>query len=99
MPREVEFTALGYLVLDADLARERFPNDTLLAMRRGDELWLLPTRGPGGGGLLLKQRNPAGDRSVLVSEVLAPAVPNGRCPAFWDDAHGALRVALAACHA
>ena len=30
----------------------------------------IPLRGPSSGGLLLKQRNPAGDRAVLVREVL-----------------------------
>ncbi len=96
MSREVEFTEHGYLVLASDVAREFFPSDTLLALPRGDELWLLPTRGAAGGGLLLKQRNAAGDRSVLVREVLGDQRVASRCPAFWDDAQGALRVALLA---
>lgn len=91
---DIELTANGYLVLTAPVARQFFPNDTLLAMPRGSELWLLPTRGPGGGGLMLKQRNPAGDRSVLVREALQDAFPVGSLPAFWDDQQGALRVAL-----
>lgn len=93
---QIELTAHGYLVLAAPVARAFFPNDTLLAMPRGQELWLLPTRGPGGGGLLLKQRNPAGDRSVLVREALNDRHPVGRLPAFWDDQAGALRVAMLA---
>lgn len=91
---EIELTDYGYLVLDAATAGTFFPNDTLLAMPRGKELWLMPTRGPGGGGLLLKQRNPAGDRAVLVREALHDRFPIGRLPAFWDDQAGALRVAL-----
>ncbi|WP_337172093.1 hydrogenase maturation protease [Gemmatimonas aurantiaca] len=86
----------GYLVLSAQTAQRYFPGDTLLAMPQGAELWLLPTRGPGGGGLLLKQRNPAGDRSVLVREVLHDQWPCGELPAFWDADRGALRVALRA---
>lgn len=92
----VTLTAHGYLVLSADVARQHFPNDTLLAMPRGAELWLLPTRGPGGGGLLLKQRNPRGDRSVLLRETLNDRLVAGDCPAFWDEHAGALRVALSA---
>ncbi len=93
---QIELTAQGYLVLQAPVARQFFPNDTLLAMPRGRELWLLPTRGPGGGGLMLKQRNPAGDRSVLVREALNDAYPVGTLPAFWDAQAGALRVAIVA---
>ncbi len=90
----VELTPSGYLVLDASVARTFFPNDTLLVFPKPRELWLLPTRGAGGGGLLLKQRNPDGDRAVLVREVLGDALPVGQLPAIWDDGHGALRVAL-----
>ncbi|HEY0929623.1 MAG TPA: hydrogenase maturation protease [Gemmatimonas sp.] len=93
-PFTVALRSDGYLVLSAAVAQRFFPADTLLAMPRGNELWLLPTRGPGGGGLLLKQRNPAGDRSVLVREVLQDEGPTGDLPAFWDDERGALRVAL-----
>jgi hypothetical protein len=94
MHAQIELTAHGYLVLTAPVARQFFPNDTLLAMPRDRELWLLPTRGPGGGGLMLKQRNPAGDRAVLVREALQDAYPVGALPAYWDDQQGALRVAL-----
>lgn len=90
----VELTPNGYLVLEADVARTYFPNDTLLVFPKPRELWLLPTRGAGGGGLLLKQRNLGGDRAVLVREVLGDALPVGQLPAIWDDGHGALRVAL-----
>ncbi|MBY0488507.1 MAG: hydrogenase maturation protease [Gemmatimonadaceae bacterium] len=91
---QIELTAHGYLVLTSQVARAFFPNDTLLAMPRGQELWLLPTRGPGGGGLMLKQRNLQGDRSVLVREALNDRYPVGQLPAFWDDQAGALRVAM-----
>lgn len=90
---EVEVTGTGYLVLDAEVARSYFPHDTLLVMLRGRELWLLPTRGAAGGGLLLKQRNTHGDRSVLVREALGDELPVGRLPAFWDSRAGALRCA------
>jgi hypothetical protein len=57
-------------------------------------LWLVPLRGPRSGGLLLKQRNPAGDRAVLVRDVLSDHIPVGVHRAHWDDEHGALRIPL-----
>jgi hydrogenase maturation protease len=90
----VEFTADGYLRLDAALAASRFPSDAVAAVVRGSDLWLIPLRGPRSGGLLLKQRNPAGDRTTLVREVLADCIPDGVREAFWDDAQKALRIPL-----
>jgi hypothetical protein len=90
----VELTAHGYLVLDAPVAAQYFPHDTLLVFPKPQELWLLPTRGAGGGGLLLKQRNPRGDRAVLVREATGDLELTGRLPAVWDEGHGCLRVAL-----
>jgi hydrogenase maturation protease len=96
---DVEFTADGYLRLDAALAASRFPSDAAAAVPRDGELWMFPLRGPSSGGLLLKQRNPAGDRAVLVhpvliQESLADGFPVGVRAAFWDDENKALRIAL-----
>lgn len=90
----VEFTADGYVRLDADLAASRFPSNAVAAVVRDDDLWLIPLRGPRSGGLLLKQRTPAGDRATLVREVLDDRIPTGVREAFWDDAHKALRIPL-----
>jgi hydrogenase maturation protease len=90
----VEFTGEGYLRMDAALAASRFPSDAVAAVPRDGELWLYPLRGPSSGGLLLKQRNPAGDRAVLIHEVLAAGFPVGVCAACWDDEHKALRISL-----
>jgi hydrogenase maturation protease len=90
----VQFTADGYLRLGAALAAAHFPADAAVARKQDDELWLLPLRGPRNGGLLLKQRNPAGDRAVLVREVLDDEIPVGERPAVWDADHGALRIPL-----
>lgn len=92
MNATVEITADGQLRLGADVAARYFPADSLVAMPRGRELWLLPLVGPEGGGLLLKQRNRRGDRSALVREALPPDPAVGVRPAVWDDQHGALRV-------
>jgi len=96
---EVEITADGYLRLDAALAASRFPSDAVAAVAREGQLWLFPLRGPSSGGLLLKQRNPAGDRTVLVhpvliQESLGVGFPVGVREAFWDDEQKALRIPL-----
>jgi hypothetical protein len=90
----VRFTDDGYMRLDAVLAASRFPSDAVAALLRDDDLWVIPLRGPRSGGLLLKQRNPAGDRSLLVREVLGDLPVTGDHPAFWDDAQQALRIPL-----
>jgi hydrogenase maturation protease len=91
---DVEITAEGYLRLEAALAASRFPSDALAAVPREGQLWLFPLRGPSSGGLLLKQRNPAGDRAVLVHEILGEGFPVGVRAAFWDDELKALRIPL-----
>ena len=93
---QVEFTADGYIRLDAALAASRFPSDAVVAVVRDGDLWLVPLRGPRSGGLLLKQRNPAGDRTTLVREVLQDHIPTGVHNAFWDDDQAALRIPLGA---
>lgn len=93
---EIEFTADGYIRLDAALAASRFPSDAVAVVKRDDALWLIPLRGPRSGGLLLKQRNPAGDRTTLVREVLEDHIPIGIQRAFWDDEQAALRIPLVA---
>lgn len=91
---EIELTEHGYLHLPAAIARRYFPEDVLVVLPKPPELWLLPLRGASAGGLLLKQYNLQGDRSVLIWEQLPPQTAPGSYPAFWDEAHGALRVAL-----
>lgn len=90
----VELTQQGSLHIEAAIAQTYFPHNGLVALLRGPELWLLPIRGPAAGGLLLKQRNARGDRSVLIWEVLPPNTAPGTRSAFWDERNGALRVAL-----
>jgi tetratricopeptide (TPR) repeat protein len=91
---EVEITSDGYLRLTRAVAGRFFPGDTLVAVREGDGLLLLPTRGSAGGGLILKQRNHEGDRSVLVAEALAFQMSAGRHAAQWDEHVAGLRVAV-----
>lgn len=91
---KLEITGSGYLHIPVGVAQKYFPRDVMVVLPRGKELWLLPTRGPEAGGLLLKQRNLQGDRSVLIWEMLPEDTPPGPKPVFWDDDQGALRMAL-----
>jgi hydrogenase maturation protease len=88
----VEFTDDGYLRMGAAVARAHFPSDALVVLDRDGEVWLLPLRGAASGGLILKQRTAAGDRSVLVREALRDDLPVGRRRGRWDAAQGALRI-------
>lgn len=90
----VEFTEDGYVRLGAALCAAHFPAHVAVGAIRDDALWLLPLRGPRSGGLLLKQRNPAGDRAVLVRELLDDDIPVGLRHAVWDDSQAALRIPL-----
>ena len=93
-PLEIDYNEQGYIVLPAQVAARYFPNDVLVVMVKGDELWMLPTRGPVAGGLLLKQRNAAGERSLLAAPYLPEGTEAGSWLAFWDDRAGALRAAF-----
>ncbi len=90
----VEITADGNLRMSAEIAAEFFPASAMVAVPRGDELWLMPLVGPESGGLLLKQRNRRGDRSALIWESLPPGASIGVRPAVWDGANAAMRVSL-----
>lgn len=96
MTARVDLTADGYLRMPPEVADRWFPNGVLVPLRKGSELWLLPTRGAAAGGLLLKQRNAAGERSVLVRESLGEEFSPGPREAAWDESQGALRVLLEA---
>ena len=93
---EVELTSTCYLNLSADLAARLFPQDVASATVEAGELVLWPMRGAGAGGLLLKQRNLAGDRCVLISEMIPPEVTPGMKDALWDTERFHLRITLAA---
>ena len=89
-----ELTDGGNLRLTAALAQRYFPAGVCVAAMEGEDLVLLPLHGEANGGLVLKQRNAAGDRSLLVSEVLGFQPRAGRFPISWHEDRGALVVAL-----
>lgn len=91
----VELTGEGYLHVPARLAAHRFPGDVLVARMEGTTLVLVPLVSASHGGLVLKQRNAAGDRSVLVHEVMSFTPVPGRFDVTWDTDRGALLVPLA----
>lgn len=92
----VELSRGGDLLLPAEVAERCFGGapSALVAVRDG-ELWAVAL-GPGAvGGLLLKQRNRAGDRSMLVIEPLRDTTwEPGEREARWDPGERALRVPL-----
>lgn len=90
----VDITEAGYLHLPAELAARYVPADVCVARRDGNELVVMPLAGAANGGMVLSQRNRAGDRSVLVSEVFDFAPVVGTFPVTWDTTIGALRVHL-----
>lgn len=92
----VELSPGGDLLLSAEVAQRCFgPAPSALVAVREGELWAMAL-GPGAvGGLLLKQRNRAGDRSMLVIEPLRDTEwEPGVREAWWDPAERALRVPL-----
>ncbi|MGD9960691.1 hydrogenase maturation protease [Nocardioides sp.] len=90
----VEINDAGYLHLPAALAAAHFPADVCVARMEGGDLVLMPLIGAANGGLVLKQRNVAGDRSLLVNEVLAFTPVAGTFEVSWDESRAALRVLL-----
>jgi hydrogenase maturation protease len=95
----VEVTEGGYLRMPAAMAGEYFPGDACGLVLRGDpgrgqELLLVPLQSTANGGQLLKHRNSAGDRVLLVRETLSDDLPVGEHRTRWDDDRGALVVDL-----
>lgn len=66
----VELTPSGSLHVDAATAAAHLPSDACVASYADGVLTLLPLVHAGHGGLVVKQRTPAGDRSILLAEVL-----------------------------
>lgn len=92
----VELSPGGDLLLSAEVAERCFGDapSALVAVRE-DELWAVALAPGAVGGMLLKQRNRAGDRSMLVIEPLRETTwEPGERRARWDPAERALRVPL-----
>lgn len=90
----VQVTADGYLRMSGELATHRFPASVCGARLAGERLQLIPLASQANGGSLLKQRNAAGERSLLVRELADRDIAAGRYAVSWDDEAGALEVVL-----
>ncbi|MFZ2501717.1 MAG: hydrogenase maturation protease [Nocardioides sp.] len=100
----VEITSAGYLHLSAEQVARWFAAGVLLAKQQpvqsagsdeaALELLLVPVRSATNGGLVLRQRNAAGEHTLLISEVQGFAPTPGRFEASWDEHRGALVVRL-----
>lgn len=91
---EVELTENGYLHMSAEFAGRHFPADVCAASLQAEELLLLPVHSQANGGHLLKLRNAAGDRSLLIREVLGDQALVGRFPASWDEGRGSVVIRI-----
>ncbi|MGY2876097.1 hydrogenase maturation protease [Marmoricola sp. URHA0025 HA25] len=95
----VEVTEGGYLRISAALSEEFFPGGACgLALDQDSggaaALLLVPLQSTANGGQLLKVRNSAGDRVLLVRETLSDDLPVGEHRTKWDDERGVLVVHL-----
>jgi hydrogenase maturation protease len=93
-PDRVELTGSAHLRIGAELARRHFPSGACAAVREGSDLVLVPLHSEANGGLVLKERTPAGDRSVLLREVLGEDLAAAAYPARWEADRGVLRIDL-----
>ncbi|MDO5502326.1 MAG: hydrogenase maturation protease [Actinomycetia bacterium] len=89
----VEISESGYLHLPAGVAAEHVPSDVVAIRRDGERLVLLPLASVANGGRVLKQRNVAGDRCVLVTDLVTSSEA-GRFVATVDPALGTLVIDL-----
>lgn len=93
----VELTASGSLHLDSATSERLLPSDACVASYADGVLTILPLVDAAHGGLIVKRRNPAGDRTILLSEVLGFADLEslaGTYPLEVDAERGRLRVQL-----
>lgn len=90
----VEITASGNLRISAELATRWFPAHVCGLRREGDVLVMYPLVSQANGGALLKQRTRAGDRALLVREVLDDDLPVGHHAVAWDEDRGVVLVDL-----
>lgn len=87
MPDEVvaaEITQDGYLRLPPEVCAAHFRADRCVGIRHDSEYVLLPATVYAQNGMIMKQRNPAGQRSVLIREVWGDDHPVGAVQARWQ---------------
>lgn len=82
---QVEFRSDGHLRIPASVALEHFKWDHVRLRIQPDSIVVMPTSPQAPDALLLKQRNLAGDRSVMLAEFLGDVPPVGMREAHWDN--------------
>lgn len=87
----------GAVYLSSDVYTRFFDRlESVILLRRGDDLCVLPVRQTASGGYLLKVRNRAGDRVVHAPDFFRqngfPEHSRTEFAAEWSSAHGALIV-------
>ncbi|MEM9825049.1 MAG: hypothetical protein AAF958_00590 [Planctomycetota bacterium] len=95
----LELTEHRYLRIPAAIAERFFPGGVFVPIVRPSGLHLIPTRGAAAGGLILKQRNLAGDRVVLLDEVIRENqldLAAGAIEATPNSVHGGLTIQIVA---
>lgn len=90
----------GALYLSRDVYTRFFDHlESVILLRRGNDLCVLPVRQTASGGYLLKVRNRAGDRVVHAPDFFRqngfPEHSQTEFEAEWSSTHGALIVARA----
>lgn len=79
-----EFTEDGYLRLPGDFSQQHFPADRCVGIVKAGQYVLMPASVHAPNGLIMKQRNLAGERSTLVREVWGDDHPVGQVLATWQ---------------
>lgn len=90
----------GAVYLSSDVYTRFFDRlDSVILLRRGDDLCVLPVRQTAAGGYLLKVRNRAGDRVIHAPDFFRqngfPEHSRTEFAAEWSSTHGALIVTRA----
>lgn len=90
----------GSVYLTKDVYDRYFPGlETVILIRRGDDLLILPVRHAAAGGYLLKLRNGAGDRVVTAPDFFREHGFEDDCdlelPVLWSAENAALLSARA----
>lgn len=94
MSYTVEFMPDGHLRIPAQVVNEHFRWGHTRLQIADDSITLLPCSPEAYDALLLKQRNLAGDRSVMLAEFLGYNVPTGVKDAVWDAQLRQLKIKL-----
>ncbi len=85
----------GALYISSDVYSQFFAGlESVILLRREDDLYVLPVRHAGAGGYLLKIRNSVGDRVVNAPDFFREQglsdLSSCELSAAWSDRHGAL---------